>query len=247
MANRVYLNGAKLAPPGGVGRNAAWTPSSRTPLAASYRLPLAWMCLFAPGDVTYRQVSDDDAWIEVATPAAAGLARLATRAPRLRAVAGDLGYLVDAFVKHAQTLGPWIVADVFELAMMSKLPQFCEGLMIALVQLDRPDAMTPGEGSHVFFSGLRADWRTADDPEGAIIGWKRGRPPKRPADEDHRLAWREAVATRPPVAYAPGGDFAVGTLLAHPTLGTGLVVVQREGGKLDVFFENGVRQLVHRR
>jgi len=59
--------------------------------------------------------------------------------------------------------------------------------------------------------------------------------------------WKEAVADKPDgafAAYAPEQTFEKDALVAHAKFGKG-IVVEVDGNKVHVLFEEGIRRLLH--
>jgi hypothetical protein len=59
--------------------------------------------------------------------------------------------------------------------------------------------------------------------------------------------WKDVVADQPEqafVAYSSAATFAQNSLILHPKFGKGLVV-EVDGNKVHILFEEGVRKLVH--
>jgi len=73
--------------------------------------------------------------------------------------------------------------------------------------------------------------RSSSSPPASI------RPPK----------WKDIVLDKPEgafVAYSPGSRFEQNTLVNHPKFGKG-VVLEVDGNKVHVLFEEGLRKLLH--
>jgi len=84
----------------------------------------------------------------------------------------------------------------------------------------------------------RAAARRTDSPTGK--GSSASSAPKPPK-------WKDVVADKPDgafAAYAQGETFEKDALLAHSKFGKG-IVVEVDGNKLHVLFEEGVRKLLH--
>ena len=59
--------------------------------------------------------------------------------------------------------------------------------------------------------------------------------------------WKDVVADKPEeafLAYAPASRYEKDTLIAHSKFGKG-VVVEVDGNKIHILFEEGVRKLLH--
>lgn len=70
-------------------------------------------------------------------------------------------------------------------------------------------------------------------------------PPPAPAK-----AWQEATAGKDlsnPTAYHPKTTFELGQVIIHGKFGIGVVMGEKEGGKIIVVFENDTKVLVHGR
>ena len=70
-------------------------------------------------------------------------------------------------------------------------------------------------------------------------------PPPAPAK-----AWQEATAGKDlgnPIAYHPKTTFELGQVIIHGKFGVGVVMGEKEGGKIIVVFENDTKVLVHGR
>lgn len=61
-------------------------------------------------------------------------------------------------------------------------------------------------------------------------------------------AWEEASRDKDlsnPIPYSPKTIFQVGDVLTHPKFGIGIVMGQKEGGKIIVIFQQSTNRLVH--
>jgi hypothetical protein len=62
-----------------------------------------------------------------------------------------------------------------------------------------------------------------------------------------QLKWKDAVGSHPDSAFSPysqAATFSKDTLVSHPKFGKG-VVVEVDGNKVQILFEEGMRKLLH--
>ena len=241
-------------------------PGSAPELVANHFVPIFWLAMFDAADVrdeplTGVRYNGKDGLFAIpppylATDQASAIARLKKRTPALATLVGE-GHrkLLRDFTAFARRLKPNLVVRLSEIAeTMTDRAQYAADIRAALglvAKLDDPEARP--DSYHVapltgVWSG--SDWVGAEHVTELLSGWGWQVSPEARAKRARERKWQKTVGDRPSaelVPYAATRTFAPDELVAHPTLGSGVVVRVVDSTKVEVLFQSGAKTLVHGR
>lgn len=226
---------------------------------AKHHIPIFWLAMFEPADVRaepltgVRYANREELFVVAApylvTDATTAMARIKRRTPALATLCGETHRkLLTEFTAFARRLKPSVMIRTADLDVS---PDALRAALAEVAKLDDPAAQPASYMTDALtrvWTG--ADWQASEHATGLLSGWGWQVSSEERAKRAGERKWQKLVGDRDPgaiPAYAASRTFQVDELLAHPTLGAGVVLRLVEGSKIEVLFRDGPRTLVHGR
>jgi hypothetical protein len=236
--------------------------ASAPEVEAKHHVPIFWLAMFDVGDLrdepyTGVRYHGKETLFAIQPPylitdQASAIARLKKRSAALGALVGETHKkLLRDFTAFARRLKPSMVVRLDDLSDGAGFGERVRATLRQVATLD--DAAARAETYLVEpLAQLSLDpaWETSEQAPALLSGWGWQVSPEERAKRARERKWQKTVGDRADanlVPYAASHTFAPDDLLAHPTLGPGLVIRVVDGSKVEVLFRDGTRTLIHGR
>jgi hypothetical protein len=237
-------------------------PGTAPELEAKSAVPLFWLAFFDESCVREEPLTGcqyaakPGELFAIAAPylvsdSTAAMARWRKRQIALQKEVGEeRKKLLRDFGAFARRLKPSMIVRLDDLGTGPEFVAKVRGALRMIAVLDNPE-MQPAA---LLEGDLAALWtpETAapDDPDRKYSGWGWQVTSEERAKRARERKWQKAVGDKPDanlVPYAPTRTYAPEEVLAHQTLGSGVVLRIVDASKIEVLFRDGPRTLIHGR